>query len=179
MRGEPKWAEVEGQCSGLPGACSQRASSSRKPTAGGSMEGRPSSLQPLPRASPPLDWGSDPPLRPSHSSQIHTLGRWMRTLGRLCPRPSPPPKGPNGNPGPRCLPGKNSASGGETNRKGGGPGHHQRREGGKPGRARLLVHNPLRKIDFPMASAKQSGGWGRQQQGACPPLLTAPEETMN
>lgn len=84
---------------------------------------------------------------------------------RLCWQPSPPPKGPNGNPGPARVPGKNSTSGGETNRKREGPGHHQRGEGGKPGRARLLVYNPLRKIDFPVPSAKQSVGWGQAVGG--------------
>lgn len=39
------------------------------------------------------------------------------------------------------------------------------REGGKPGRARLLVYNPLRKIDFPVPSAKQSVGWGQAVVG--------------
>lgn len=84
---------------------------------------------------------------------------------RLCRQPSPPRKGPNGNPGPARLPGKNSTSGGETNRKGEGSGHHQRGERGKPGRARLLVYNPLRKIDFPVPSTKQSVGWGQAVGG--------------
>lgn len=123
------------------------------------------------------------PLSLSHFSQIHTLGSMDEGTGeagkaaRLCRRPSPPAKGPDGNPGPARLPGKNSTSGGETNRKGEGPGHHQCGEGGKPGWARLLVYNPRRKIDFPMPSPNQVAG--DKRQGACPPLLTAPEETTN
>lgn len=145
------------------------------PRQGAAWRGRRPSQQ-LHAEFPPLVWGSDPSL--SHLGQVHPSalregdfrGRAHTEAVHLSP------EGAQGNPG--CSPPWEEQHLRRRDKQEGRAASHPALGWGKPGRARLLVHHPLRKIDFPVPSAKRSGGWDTRQ-GACPPLLTAPEEATH
>lgn len=78
----------------------------------------PSSLYP----EPPLLWTVVSAAAKSTPSTLTTDKETSEpgNADRLCPQQCPPPKGARWKPWPACIPRKNSASGGETNRKGEG-----------------------------------------------------------
>lgn len=141
--------------------------------------GSPPSQKPPHRAHLPWSVALTQPLASSSQPPPQPLAQWMKRLqsrrgcacGNLLPR-----RGPNGNPGPPGLPGKNCTSGGETNRKRGVATASAQKSGNRA--AELLVYNPPPKTNFPAPNAKSSGGWA-QAVGGLSSSADCPEDTVN